>query len=163
MKFGADIVPLPNGTTGGENPFLAPERIIADNETMINHFVEQRNATQLGLFVHTAYLPLSVNDSKVPDQVGYIVYANDSRSNLDWLALPLQRSLEEVLISLRTNKNVSIEVTYKNSPRGALRVEGFDVVNAQGAQWFYIPPVSNQKNKKNKNKTKQTNKQIIVF
>jgi ABC-type multidrug transport system ATPase subunit len=136
LQFGVDVVPLPNGTQ-----YPSPLTVLEDNSTMIDYFVAHQNATQIGLFVHSAYDTLAGFGAKngIPDNVGYIIYANHTIPELDILALSLQRTLEEVLLAKRTGKDVRLEVSWKTMPRAALRVEGFDVVATNGAQWFYIP------------------------
>jgi ABC-type multidrug transport system ATPase subunit len=136
LVMGVDFVPLPNGTD-----LPSPLTIEADNTTLINYLNAHPNSTQIALFVHSAYNPLAGFGSKngVPDNVGYIIYANHTIPELDILGLSLQRSLEEVLLGKRIGRDVRFDISWKSMPRAVLRVDGFDIVATNGAQWFYIP------------------------
>ena len=81
-----------------------------------------------------------LNSDTVPDTVGYVLYANHTDKRLEELALPLQRTLEESLLAQRVgNDDVRISASWREMPRGTLRIAGYDVVAANGAQWFYVP------------------------
>jgi hypothetical protein len=135
--LGVDVVPLPNGTQ-----YPSPLTVIEDNSTMINYFVAHQNATQIGLFVHSAYNTLAGFGSEERHSGQRRLYRSTPTTRFPSSTFSRSRC------SARSRRccwpsapasDVRFEVSWKTMPRAELRVEGFDVVATNGAQWFYIP------------------------
>jgi len=117
------------------------EGFVADNTTIYDHIVNNQNSTQNALIFTSAYL----NNGKEPNNIGYLLFYNSSYSNNHGYyspAIQVMKSIDEVILQMKTkNPNAKIEINAANYPRTAMREAGFDIVAANGAVWFYVPPM----------------------
>jgi hypothetical protein len=130
LEFGVDVVPLA-GSSGNST-------IYADNATLTDGFVNNPNSTQLAVLFQTAYF-LPSHGTDLPPIVGYTIYNNATKDNLAVLSMPLEQSLQNAILTRRAGRPVEVKTQWKMFPRAVLRVEGYDVVAANGAQWFFVP------------------------
>lgn len=104
---------------------------------MFDNFLHHENITQLGILFKSAFDP-KWNGSVVPPDPGYHVFYNSTAPNT--FIMETTKSLAEAILSVKLNRSITYDITKKDYPY-TNRINTYDVVAANGATWFFVPPM----------------------